>query len=44
VGSAPRYGMPTVALEPDSRVAAAYRTIARSLVADLSTNRAEVPA
>lgn len=40
VGSAPRYRMPTLALEPDSRVAAAYRIIAR----DLLTRLADAPA
>ena len=36
VGAAPRYGMPTVALEPDGRVAAAYRLVARDIAATLS--------
>jgi len=31
VGAAPRYAMPTLALEPDSRVAAAYRQVASDL-------------
>lgn len=45
VGAAPRYGMPTLALEPDSRVAAAYRLVARDLVDVLSpTNAVTVPA
>lgn len=35
VGSAPRYGAPTVVLEPDSRVGRAYRQLARELVARL---------
>ncbi len=36
VGAAPRYGMPTLALEPDSRVAAAYRLVAKDLADALS--------
>ena len=45
VGSAPRYGMPTLALEPDSRVAAAYRLIAQDIADVLSPSRLKaVPA
>lgn len=39
VGSAPRYAMPTIALEPDSRVAAAYRHAAQELADALTPNR-----
>ena len=34
VGAAPRYAMPTISLEPDSRVAAAFRQAADELVDD----------
>ena len=32
VGAAPRHGAPTVAIEPDGRVACAYRAVARDLL------------
>ena len=35
VASAPRYGAPTVVIEPDSRVAYAYRKLAAHLLAEL---------
>lgn len=45
VGAAPRYAMPTIALEPDSRVAAAYRLVAQDLTSRLaSTHLIAVPA
>lgn len=40
VGTAPRHSQPTVALEPDSRVAYAYRQTARMLHADLHNHKA----
>lgn len=45
VGAAPRYGMPTLALEPDSRVASAYRLVAKDLAGVLSpTGATQIPA
>lgn len=39
VGAAPRYGMPTLALDPDSRVAAAYRNVAGDIMTRLTTEQ-----
>jgi len=40
VGSAPRYGAPTVVLEPNSRVGAAYRKLARHVLTTLNAEKA----